>query len=141
MKIFVHKNTKNILNSSLFYKGSDDIDFSGLENSKICDVYEVSDSYLHSLDLDYKVNKIFRYIDNEIVVEEEFNSTQTKNRINYLKSKLTDTDYKIIKAYEAQLVDGAVTYDFEQVHAERQKMRDEINELETILAQHTDDKE
>lgn len=63
------------------------------------------------------------------------------DRIISLKKKLRNSDYKIIKAYEAQLIDGAVTYDFEQVHVERQKMRDEINELETILAQHTDDKE
>ena len=50
-----------------------------------------------------------------------------------LKAQLAGTDYQIIKAYEYALVGLEVEYDVEALHAERQGIRDEINELEEQL--------
>ena len=47
-----------------------------------------------------------------------------------LKSQLESTDYKIIKCSEAQLVGEELPYDIVALHAERQALRDKINELE-----------
>lgn len=56
-----------------------------------------------------------------------------KEDIAKLTKQLTDTDYKVIKSYEASLIGRTVPYDFNQVHAERQAIRDKINELEGLL--------
>ena len=56
------------------------------------------------------------------------NSTE----IAKLKAELESTDYKIIKCYEAQLVGEELPYDVVALHAERQSLRDKINELEAI---------
>lgn len=50
--------------------------------------------------------------------------------IDYLKEKLTDTDYKIIKSYEYQLAQLELPYDITELHSERQAIRDRINQLE-----------
>lgn len=50
--------------------------------------------------------------------------------IEKLKKKLTSSDYKIIKCYEASLVGKELPYDINEVHKERQEIRDEINRLE-----------
>lgn len=54
-------------------------------------------------------------------------------KIEELKSKLTDTDYKIIKCSEYQLAGKELPYDIVELHTERQALRDEINELEENL--------
>ena len=54
-------------------------------------------------------------------------------KIEELKSKLTDTDYKIIKCSEYQLAGKELPYDIVELHSERQALRDEINELEENL--------
>lgn len=51
-------------------------------------------------------------------------------QITTLKAQLADTDYQIIKAYEYALVGLQVEYDITALHAERQEIRDKINELE-----------
>lgn len=50
--------------------------------------------------------------------------------IDRLKKKLTDTDYKVIKCFEASLINAEMPYNAEEVHQERQEIRDEINRLE-----------
>ena len=47
-----------------------------------------------------------------------------------LKSQLTTTDYRIIKSMEYQLAGLEPPYDIAVLHAERQALRDKINELE-----------
>lgn len=49
-----------------------------------------------------------------------------------LKSRLTETDYKIIKCVEYQLAGLEAPYDIAELHAERQALRDRINELEMM---------
>jgi len=50
--------------------------------------------------------------------------------IDYLKEKLAETDYKIIKSYEYQLAGLELPYDVQELHTERQAIRDRINLLE-----------
>ena len=51
-------------------------------------------------------------------------------RIYELKQQLNATDYKIIKCSECSLAGLDLPYDVAALHAERQAIRDEINELE-----------
>ena len=65
------------------------------------------------------------YVYSPIPVEENKNE-----KIAELKTKLSSTDYKIIKCSEAQLVGEELPYDIKALHEERQALRDEINALE-----------
>jgi hypothetical protein len=53
-----------------------------------------------------------------------------ERRIAELKLQLSDTDYKIIKCSEYQLAGLELPYDVVALHAQRQAIRNEINELE-----------
>lgn len=64
----------------------------------------------------------------EIIVEDIPESTE--EQISKLKGQLESTDYKIIKCSEVQMVGGELPYDIATLHAERQAIRDRINELE-----------
>lgn len=55
---------------------------------------------------------------------------QRQMRINDLKAQLDSTDYKIIKCSECSLAGVDLPYDIAELHAQRQAIRDEINELE-----------
>lgn len=57
-----------------------------------------------------------------------------RQEINSLKQALTDTDYKVLKCYEASLIGETMPYDISSVHTERQALRDKINDLETKLS-------
>ena len=54
----------------------------------------------------------------------------TKQKIDELKRQLEETDYKIIKCSEYQLLAMEMPYDVAGLHAERQAIRDAINKLE-----------
>ena len=64
----------------------------------------------------------------EIIVEDIPDSPE--EQIASLKAELESTDYKIIKCSEAQMVGEELPYDIVALHAERQALRDRINELE-----------
>ena len=51
-------------------------------------------------------------------------------QINELKAELSATDYKIIKCSECNLSGEPLPYNINELHAARQAIRDEINELE-----------
>lgn len=51
-------------------------------------------------------------------------------RISELKQMLADTDYKIIKCYEASMLGQELPYNLEELVAERDEWREEIRELE-----------
>lgn len=55
---------------------------------------------------------------------------ETQHQIQELKSNLNSTDYQIIKCYEYALNNLELPYDAAALHAERQAIRDQINELE-----------
>jgi hypothetical protein len=58
---------------------------------------------------------------------------QMQERIVRLKQALTDSDYKVIKCAEAQMAGVELPYNIAELHAERQELRDMINELELIV--------
>jgi len=59
----------------------------------------------------------------EIMIEKK------KSEIVDLKNQLKETDYKIIKSSEYQLLGLDIPYNLEELHIERQNLRDRINEL------------
>lgn len=56
-----------------------------------------------------------------------------EQQIRNLECDLTASDYKIIKCYEYSLIGEELPYDIEQLHIERQSIRDEINVLKERL--------
>lgn len=54
---------------------------------------------------------------------------EKKMELSSLEKQLSDGDYKIIKSYECSLMNIKIPYDMEQLHSERQNMRDRINSL------------
>lgn len=70
--------------------------------------------------------------------EKRYDYQRIKQKVADLKQALTDSDYKVMKCYEASMLGQPMPYDIEEVHAERQAMRDKINELEPLLPQNTE---
>ena len=61
------------------------------------------------------------------------NAPTVEQQIADLKAQLSATDYKVVKCSEAQLAGEELPYDIAELHAERQVIRDRINELEKQL--------
>jgi hypothetical protein len=51
-------------------------------------------------------------------------------RLEELKNFLKETDYKVIKCYEASLLNEEIPYNLQELLAQRKAWRDEINALE-----------
>lgn len=73
--------------------------------------------------------------------KEDFEKLKIQARIGELKSMLQAAssdigDWKIIKCYEAKLQGEEDPYDITSLMEERQKVRDEINDLQAKLAEH-----
>jgi hypothetical protein len=83
----------------------------------------------------------YKYVNNNLVYDESLknlNSINEKNEkinneIGLLKTKLTETDYKIIKCYEAFMLQQPLPYNLEELSAQRDAWRAEINQLEEDL--------
>jgi hypothetical protein len=73
--------------------------------------------------------------DFEYVYTPIFSKIKVNESIITLKQQLSDTDYMVIKNMEAQLTNEELPYDSVTLHAERQALRDKINELEELLKQ------
>lgn len=56
-----------------------------------------------------------------------------RKEIQKLKNSLGDSDFKIMKCYEASLIGETMPYDFNTLHRERQETRKRINDLENLL--------
>jgi hypothetical protein len=52
------------------------------------------------------------------------------SRYTQLFEMLKDTDYKVVKCFEAFMAKEPMPYDFEELKAQRQAWRDEIAKLE-----------
>lgn len=61
------------------------------------------------------------------------NAAYYQTLVDENKAALASSDYKIIKCYEATLAGESLPYDIEALRAERQRYRDEINRLETLI--------
>ncbi len=66
-----------------------------------------------------------------------YNTYRVRSHIKEKKAELESTDYRVLKCYEASLAQEEMPYDMTALREERQKLRDEINELEATLAEHT----
>lgn len=53
--------------------------------------------------------------------------------ITRLEELIAATDYKVVKSYEYALAGAKSTYDFSEVHAEREGLREQIRDLEQLL--------
>lgn len=71
--------------------------------------------------------RTYRNVNTGILIDDEPNNM---NEILSLKAKLQETDYKIIKCSEFQLAGMESPYDIQQLHSDRQEIRDKINELQ-----------
>lgn len=71
---------------------------------------------------------VYNKIDGKIVLTWE--SYPNYEEIKRLEKKLAASDYKVIKCYEASLVGAEMPYNAEELHQERQEIRNEINRLE-----------
>lgn len=66
----------------------------------------------------------------EYLLKSEMPAPSAEEQIAELKKQLDSTDYKIIKCSEYQLAGAELPYDIAELHAQRQALRDAINELE-----------
>lgn len=67
-------------------------------------------------------------------IERNKKITNINSQISSLKKELDSTDYIFIKCYEANLVGEEITdYDLTSIHATRESLRKQINELEEEL--------
>lgn len=66
----------------------------------------------------------------EYTIEDNGAEKTPEEQIAELKKKLADSDYKVIKCSECQLLGQELPYDVTELHAERQAIRDQINQLE-----------
>lgn len=75
-------------------------------------------------------------IDQYEPTEKELKIQENQNKISELKAELSSTDYIFIKYAESSIVGESITdeYDFEKLHKDRQKIRDNINALESELS-------
>lgn len=53
--------------------------------------------------------------------------------IDSLKAQIAESDYKVIKCAEAQLMGEELPYNVAELHAQRQALRNEINVLESEI--------
>lgn len=65
--------------------------------------------------------------------EVKVDSVYTQKKIDNLKEVLSFSDYKVIKCQEASLIGEQMPYDVDELHKERQSIRDEINRLESLI--------
>lgn len=65
--------------------------------------------------------------------EVKADSVYTQKKIDNLKEVLSSSDYKVIKCQEASLIGEQMPYDVDELHKERQSIRDEINRLESLI--------
>ena len=65
--------------------------------------------------------------------EVKVDSVYTQKKIDNLKEVLSSSDYKVIKCQEASLIGEQMPSDVDELHKERQSIRDEINRLESLI--------
>jgi len=71
------------------------------------------------------------------LTEQEKKDTNFLNKtslVDSLKQNLINTDYQVIKCYEAQLLNEEMPYNLQDLLAQRKAWRDEINALEFEIA-------
>jgi hypothetical protein len=78
------------------------------------------------------VGRLFYENGKFITKEIDFKKEELKHeRIVFLKEQLAKTDFKVIKCYEAQLLDIEMPYDFKELIKQREEWREELRLLES----------
>lgn len=103
------------------YKPVDPIDESKQETSK-------EDYTVRIIPYDAGDRISFRYVEVPDI-------QKVRNEINTLKESLNNSDYKVIKCYEASLCGEEMPYDIKAIRSERQAIRDKINQIEAKQAE------
>lgn len=70
---------------------------------------------------------------NVMEVREEI--ARKEQEIRNLEAALTNSDYKVIKCMEHQMLDKEMPYDVNELNESRQAIRDQINDLEENIAE------
>lgn len=135
MKIAVRKSDGYILNGFMIYcevpHCGEYEEYKPLFEGEDYSEYEVS--YLPEYDIKEMTLVDFYYQNGIFSVKYTPNKVCINKEITRLKAELSGSDYKIIKSYEASLLDIGQEYDLNEVHAARQAIRDKINELENYI--------
>ena len=84
---------------------------------------------------DYIIRLGYKDIGDSIVntYTEILNVNLCRQTVEKLKKELSNSDYKITKSYEYNILNLPLPYDIEKLHLERKKLRDEINRLEDLI--------
>lgn len=74
-------------------------------------------------------------------MEQDIKKEELEAELRVLRSGLQANtseigDWKVVKALEYQLAGRKIPYDMEKLNSDRQKVRDRINEIESLLAQY-----
>ena len=98
-------------------------------------VDEIDESKTISDDEDYTIRLVPYDNGNRISFKYEtaVNTTKIQGEIDAIKAELSETDYQVIKCYEASLVGEELPYDINALHEDRNEKRAQINALETNL--------
>lgn len=98
-------------------------------------VDEIDESKTISDDEDYTIRLVPYDNGNRISFKYEkvVNTTKIQGEIDAIKAELSETDYQVIKCYEASLVGEEQPYDIKALHEDRNEKRAQINALETNL--------
>lgn len=125
---------ENIINGKceiVFYDNIQEIEVPDEETRYSYDIYRYETSYRDGLEKELN--------DDEDKYQEWLNlakETETRKNANAeiarLQEELNNTDYKIIKCSEYQLANLPIPYDIAELHANRQRLRDRINELQEL---------
>lgn len=108
--------------------------YKAIKNEKIIAISDTDDKFLCLekdsivVDSEHKVEDYGEY-KGEYLLKEDI-PFDKEARIAELKEQLNGTDYKIIKCSECSLAGVELPYNIAALHAERQALRDEINQLE-----------
>lgn len=87
---------------------------------------------------DFNLQEIKNLInENNDLTEEQKNQVikgQIESRLSHLRVYLNESDYKVIKCYEAQLLQESSPYNLQELLLQRKAWREEINQLEFEIA-------
>lgn len=134
MEIYVRNNDGFVLNSYQFNSSFP----GGINNGTMyagedCTIYDISDI---PNDPDQKYYfKNYYYKDGVLELKYILETYEVEKEIDQLKKILSDSDYIVIKSYEATMIGQPVEYNMGEIHVSRQELRDKINKLEELLNQ------
>lgn len=100
-------------------------------------INEYSEAYKYVSENGYTIEEIEPKGDERqfkiVEIPQPSEKDKAEERINELKTWLDETDYKIIKCYEASMLGQELPYNLESLVQERNSWREEIRELEKLI--------